>query len=108
MMKAFVASLLLFIAAPLLAQVVALRVGAVIDPARGTIAKNQVILVEHGKIQRIGGQAAIPAGAAVIDLSKEWMTPGLIDAHTHMTLSEISADAPFRSRTSRACAGSIS
>ena len=96
-MKTLLASLLLLIAAPLYAQVVAIRAGTVIDPAHGTSAKDQVILVEGGKIKAMGAGLAIPAGAEVIDLSHEWLTPGLIDAHTHMTLTEIEGDAPFES-----------
>ena len=74
-----------------------IRAGTVIDPAHGVSAKDQVILVEGGKIKAMGAGLAIPAGAEVIDLSHEWLTPGLIDAHTHMTLTEIEGDAPFES-----------
>jgi imidazolonepropionase-like amidohydrolase len=101
-MKTLLASCLLLLAgpllpAPLLAQVVAIRAGTVIDPAHGTSAKDQIILVDKGKIVSIGAGVAIPAGAEVIDLSHEWVAPGLIDAHTHMTLTEIAGDAPFES-----------
>jgi imidazolonepropionase-like amidohydrolase len=75
----------------------AIRAGAVIDPAHGSSAKDQVILIENGKISRVGSTVSIPAGAAVIDLSHEWVMPGLMDAHTHMTLTEIAGDAPFES-----------
>lgn len=79
------------------AQVTAIRAGIVIDPARGTSAKDQVILVEHGKIKAIGSQLPVPADADIVDLSKEWVTAGLIDAHTHMTLTTLEGDAPFES-----------
>jgi imidazolonepropionase-like amidohydrolase len=95
--KTLLASILLLLAGPLVAQVVAIRAGTVIDPARGTSAKNQIILVENGKIRSIGAAVAVPAGAEVVDLSHEWVTPGLMDAHTHMTLTEIAGDAPFES-----------
>ncbi len=95
-MKSLFALLVLLLAAPLSAQVVAIRAGTVIDPAHGASARDQVILVENGKIKSIGAGLAIPAGAQVIDLSHQWVTPGLIDAHTHMTLTEI-ANAPFES-----------
>jgi imidazolonepropionase-like amidohydrolase len=96
-MQNILASILLFVAAPVSAQVVAIRAGTVIDPAHGTGAKDQIILVESGKIKAIGAGIAIPAGADVIVLSREWVTPGLMDAHTHMTLTEIGGDAPFES-----------
>jgi imidazolonepropionase-like amidohydrolase len=100
-MKGLLASLLL-LASPafaqvVCAQVVAIRAGSAIDPAHGTIVKDQVILVEHGRIVGVGAGLAIPAGADVIDLSHEWVMPGLMDAHTHMTLTEIAGDAPFES-----------
>jgi imidazolonepropionase-like amidohydrolase len=91
------ASILLLVAAPVFAQVLAIRAGTVIDPAHGSSVKEQIILVESGKIKAIGAGIAIPAGAEVIDLSHEWVTPGLMDAHTHMTLTEIGGDAPFES-----------
>jgi imidazolonepropionase-like amidohydrolase len=95
--RILLASILFSLAAPLFAQVVAIRAGTVIDPAHGSSAKDQIILVESGKIKAIGAGIAIPPGADVIDLSHEWVAPGLIDAHTHMTLTEIAGDAPFES-----------
>jgi imidazolonepropionase-like amidohydrolase len=96
-MKILPAAFLLLIASPSFAQVLAIRAGTVVDPARGSSAKDQVILVEHGKILRIGPKLEIPPGAEIVDLSKEWVTPGLIDAHTHMTLTELEGNAPFES-----------
>jgi imidazolonepropionase-like amidohydrolase len=78
--------------------VIAIRAGGVVDPAKGSVVKNQVILVENGKIKAIGGDVAIPAGASTIDLSNEFVTPGLMDAHVHLTLTEIvGGNAPFES-----------
>jgi imidazolonepropionase-like amidohydrolase len=77
------------------AQTVAIRAGNLIDPAKGSVSKNQIVLVKDGKIVAVGGSVAIPADARVIDLSNEWVMPGLMDAHTHITLSEIPGKAPF-------------
>ena len=96
-MKYLATLLFAFLAMPTLAQITAIRAGTLIDPAHGTSAKNQVILIDHGKITAVGAGVAIPSGAEVIDLSKEWVTPGLIDAHTHMTLTELEGNAPFES-----------
>lgn len=85
----------LFVALPATAQTVAIRAGNLIDPATGAVAKNQVIVVENGRISAIGGNVAIPQGAQVVDLSNEWVMPGLIDAHTHLTLTELPGKAPF-------------
>lgn len=69
------------------AQVTAIRAGRVVDPDAGTAAENQVILIEQGKITAIGGNVAIPAGATVIDLSASTVSPGLVDAHTHLCMA---------------------
>ena len=91
----FAGALLVF-SSSVFGQVTAIRVGTIIDPAHGTSVKDQVILVEHGKITAIGSRISIPAGAELIDLRNEWLTAGLIDAHTHMTLSvSFAGDAPF-------------
>jgi len=94
MFRKLIAALVLF-AAPAAAQTIAIRAGSLIDPAKGTVSKGQVILVENGKITSVGAGAAIPKDAQVIDLSKEWVMPGLMDAHTHVTFEEIPGKAPF-------------
>jgi imidazolonepropionase-like amidohydrolase len=68
------------------AQVTAIRAGRVVDPDAGTAAEKQVILVENGRITAIGSNVAIPAGARVIDLSASTVSPGLVDAHTHLCM----------------------
>ena len=80
---------ILFLLAPalLFAQVTAIRAGRLIDPASGTASPNQIILVEGGKIQAVGANLAIPAGAEVIDLSQLSVLPGLVDAHNHLALT---------------------
>ena len=67
-------------------QVTAIRAGRLVDPESGTSAVNQVILVEKGKITAVGGDVAIPSGAAVIDLSRSTVLPGLFDMHTHLCM----------------------
>jgi imidazolonepropionase-like amidohydrolase len=68
------------------AQVTAIRAGRLVDPDAGTAARDQVILVERGRITRVGADVPIPAGATVVDLSRATVLPGLVDAHTHLCL----------------------
>jgi imidazolonepropionase-like amidohydrolase len=79
--------LLLLLATSLQAQVTAIRAGTLIDPAAGTAAKDQVILVEGKVVKAVGAKLAIPRGAAVIDLSNSAVMPGLFDAHTHLCMT---------------------
>ena len=67
--------------------VTAIKAGRLIDPETGTIAANQVILIEGEKITGVGPNLAIPSGATVIDLSQLTVLPGLVDAHTHMAIT---------------------
>ena len=67
--------------------ITAIRAGRIVDPATGTAATNQVILVQGGRFTAIGPNVAIPAGATVIDLSALTVVPGLVDAHNHLALT---------------------
>ncbi len=42
------------------------------------------VLLVGGKIAAVGPSLAAPDGATVIDASGRWVTPGLIDVHSHM------------------------
>ncbi len=68
------------------AQVTAIKAGRVFDPESGTMAKDQIILVEKGKIISIGSNTPIPAGAKTVDMSTKVVMPGLFDMHTHLCM----------------------
>jgi imidazolonepropionase-like amidohydrolase len=66
------------------AQVTAIKAGKLVVPETGATLTNQIILVEGARIKAVGANLAIPAGATVIDLSRQTVLPGLFDCHTHM------------------------
>lgn len=49
---------------------------------QATLAKAD-LLVENGKVSKVGPNLAAPAGALVIDAAGKHVTPGVIDAHSH-------------------------
>jgi len=74
-------------APPAAPAVTAIRAGRLIDPETGTMATNQIILVEGETIKAVGPNVAIPSGATVIDLSKLTVLPGLVESHNHLALT---------------------
>jgi imidazolonepropionase-like amidohydrolase len=65
-------------------QVTAIKAGHLVDVESGRVLDKQVVLVRGGKIEAIGSDVKIPAGAKVTDLSNKTVLPGLIDCHTHL------------------------
>jgi imidazolonepropionase-like amidohydrolase len=65
------------------AAIVALRGGTVFTVTKGTIPNGTVVL-RDGKIAAVGANIPVPSGATVIDTTGQFVTPGLIDAHSHI------------------------
>ncbi|HET8771794.1 MAG TPA: amidohydrolase [Gemmatimonadaceae bacterium] len=52
--------------------------------AAGPLIRNGAILMVDGKIAEIGSAVTAPANAVVIDGQGKYVTPGLIDTHSHL------------------------
>jgi imidazolonepropionase-like amidohydrolase len=70
-------------------RVVAVRGGTVLTVTRGTIA-NGTVVFRDGRITAVGGpETQVPANAEVIDASGRFVSPGIIDAHSHIAADSI-------------------
>lgn len=66
---------------------IALTNGTIYTMEEEIIAQG-TILIDNGKIAAVGADIEIPADAQVIDVAGRMITPGFIDAHTHMGIDE--------------------
>lgn len=59
-------------------------VGATAFTGTGEKIENATVIVRDGKIETIAAGGPAPAGYRVVDAKGKWITPGLIDAHSHL------------------------
>ena len=69
-------------------RVIALRGGTVYTVTKGTI-ENGTVLIRDGKIAAVGANVQVPGDAQVVDMSGKHVTPGIIDAHSHIAVDGI-------------------
>jgi len=93
-MKSFAILLCLLLVVPTAgAQTSVIHAGYLVDPETGTVAEDQYIVVNRdpetgrGTIVAVGAEVAVPMGAQEIDLSDQWVLPGLVDAHDHLAIT---------------------
>ena len=67
---------------------VVVRAGHALDVKTGKLLSDQTFIIEDGRIVSAGAsaEAKAPADALRIDLPNATVLPGLIDAHTHLTM----------------------
>jgi imidazolonepropionase len=69
--------------------------------ATGRVHARGAILTRDGRIEWVGDEADLPAGLRpdrTIELAQRWVTPGLVDCHTHLVFAGQRA-AEFARRT---------
>jgi imidazolonepropionase-like amidohydrolase len=68
---------------PFPSQATLIRGGTVMT-ATGQVMPNGQVLIVDGRIAAVGAAVQAPAGARVIDATGRYVTPGLIDSHSHL------------------------
>jgi imidazolonepropionase-like amidohydrolase len=66
----------------------AVRCGTLFDGTGADPVAGAVVLVDGGRITAVGQAAStpIPPGAEIVDLSDGFVMPGLVDAHSHISI----------------------
>jgi len=64
---------------------IALKAARLFDGKSKALVTNGVVIVQGDKIVDAGSNLPIPQGAQVIDLGDATLSPGFMDAHTHLT-----------------------
>ena len=67
-------------------ETIALKAARLFDGKTATLLQNGVLIVKGDTIVDVGSNLPIPDGARVIDLGDATLSPGFMDAHTHLTL----------------------
>lgn len=67
---------------------VLIKNATVMTAIKGTL-QNTDILIQNGKIAKIGKGLTAPAGVRTIDATGKYVTPGIIDCHSHTMLDAI-------------------
>src|SRR5882724_8346677 len=67
-------------------QSVVLKAVRMFDGKSNALVQNAVVIVQGDKIVDAGSNLPIPSGAQVVDLGDATLSPGFMDAHTHLTL----------------------
>ena len=66
----------------------AVRCGTLFDSTGADPIRDAVVLVQEGRITAVGPAATtvVPPGAETVDLGDRFVMPGLIDAHSHISI----------------------
>src|SRR2546426_3195283 len=76
-------------------ETIVLKAARLFDGKSKALVQNGVVIVQGDKIVDAGSNLPVPDGAKVIDLGDATLSPGFMDAHTHITL-DFSGDYNLR------------
>ena len=74
---------------------IVLKAARMFDGKSKALVQNAVVIVQGDKIDDVGSNLPVPDGTPVIDLGDATLSPGFMDAHTHLTL-DFSGDYNLR------------
>jgi imidazolonepropionase-like amidohydrolase len=66
------------------AETIVIQNATIMTVTNGTV--HGAVLVKDGKIAEVGEKIMVPLGATVIDAGGEYITPGIIDCHSHIAV----------------------
>ncbi|HYT32882.1 MAG TPA: amidohydrolase family protein [Thermoanaerobaculia bacterium] len=81
-------AILLFVSASLWAaepETVVIKAARMFDGRGEAVSSPAFVVVTGSRIEAVGSDSAVPAGARVIDFGDATLLPGFIDAHVHLT-----------------------
>lgn len=81
-------AILFLTAAAVAAPPTVIQNATVLTVTKGTI-KNGSIVIKDGKIAEVGEKVMVPQGAQVIDAGGQFVMPGIIDCHSHISAESI-------------------
>jgi imidazolonepropionase-like amidohydrolase len=67
-------------------QTIVLKAARMFDGKSRSLITSAVVVVDGNKITDVGSNLPVPTGAREIDLGDATLSPGFMDAHTHLTL----------------------
>src|SRR5205809_560165 len=65
---------------------IVLKAARMFDGKSRALVQNAVVIVQGDKIIDVGSNLPVPDGARLVDLGDATLSPGFMDAHTHLTL----------------------
>lgn len=69
-----------------------LRARLVVADPNSPPIENGIVVVDEGRIRSVGRSVDVPMGARVVDLGDLTLVPGLIDAHSHLSLDVLAGN----------------
>lgn len=72
------------LSAQLAAATTVIHAGFLFDTRKGTLLERQTVVIEEGRVVSVEEGFVTPDGSDVIDLSRQYVSPGFMDMHVHL------------------------